>query len=156
MKAQTHETFVRIVGHPAPRDLEWTEFESLWADIADDVEQKSGGRLAVKLNGHREVFHRQHDSCSRTSRSSKATAAGMASQSKQTGTASCVTTSAPPRSPIPRLRCTTPKHAPGTRAPSRTSRFDSLFTVEAPNCNEERDGRSDHNHSQDLREPDGR
>ncbi|MFE7720501.1 hypothetical protein ACFU44_15830 [Nocardia rhizosphaerihabitans] len=61
MNAHTRKTMAAIAGHPAPRDLEWTTFRTMWADIADEVEQESGDRLAVKMNGHREVFHRQHD-----------------------------------------------------------------------------------------------
>lgn len=61
MNSHTRKTLDAIVGHPAPRDLEWTQFVTLWEDIADEVDQESGDRLAVKMNGHREVFHRQHD-----------------------------------------------------------------------------------------------
>jgi hypothetical protein len=50
-----------ITAGRAPRALEWTQFAGFWRDVADDVEQESGDRLAVHLNGHRVVFHRQHD-----------------------------------------------------------------------------------------------
>ncbi|MFF2086176.1 hypothetical protein ACFVVM_20555 [Nocardia sp. NPDC058176] len=61
MNSHTRKTLDAITGHPAPRDLEWTKFVTLWEDLADEVEQESGDRLAVKMNGHREVFHRPHD-----------------------------------------------------------------------------------------------
>ncbi|GGK43783.1 hypothetical protein [Nocardia camponoti] len=61
MNSHAQKVYDEIVGHPAPRDLEWTRFVSMWKDIADEVKQESGDRLAVKMNGHREVFHRQHD-----------------------------------------------------------------------------------------------
>lgn len=61
MNAHTRKTLAAITGHPAPRDLEWTRFVTLWQDLADEVEQESGDRLAVRMNGHREVFHRPHD-----------------------------------------------------------------------------------------------
>jgi len=61
MTTHADKTYARITGSPAPRDLEWTEFISFWQDRADQVEQETGDRLAVKLNGHREVFRRQHD-----------------------------------------------------------------------------------------------
>jgi len=61
VNAHTRKTLAAITGHPAPRDLEWTRFVSLWEDLADEVEQESGDRLAVRMNGHREVFHRPHD-----------------------------------------------------------------------------------------------
>ncbi|MFC6012941.1 hypothetical protein [Nocardia lasii] len=61
MNQHTRKTLASIVGHPAPRDILWTQFISMWDDIADEVDQEHGDRLAVKMNGHREVFHRQHD-----------------------------------------------------------------------------------------------
>ncbi|MGW6624273.1 hypothetical protein ACWF99_23915 [Nocardia sp. NPDC055002] len=61
MNQHTRKTLASIVGHPAPRDIEWTQFITMWDDIADEVEQEHGDRLAVKMNGHREVFHRPHD-----------------------------------------------------------------------------------------------
>lgn len=61
MNGHTRKTYEKIVGEPAPRDLEWDSFVTLWEDIADRVEQESGDRLAVDMNGHREVFRRPHD-----------------------------------------------------------------------------------------------
>ncbi|MFC4376119.1 hypothetical protein ACFO5K_18645 [Nocardia halotolerans] len=61
MNQHTRKTLAAITGHPAPRDIEWAKFITMWEDIADEVEQESGDRLAVKMNGHREVFHRPHD-----------------------------------------------------------------------------------------------
>ncbi|MFD3591519.1 hypothetical protein ACFWU5_02235 [Nocardia sp. NPDC058640] len=61
MNQHTRKTLASIKGHPAPTDIEWTQFITMWEDIADEVEQEHGDRLAVKMNGHREVFHRQHN-----------------------------------------------------------------------------------------------
>lgn len=61
MNAHTRKTLQAIQGHPAPRELEWKKFVTLWSDLADEVEEESGDRLAVKINGHREVFHRPND-----------------------------------------------------------------------------------------------
>ncbi|WP_265443116.1 hypothetical protein [Flexivirga meconopsidis] len=61
MNKHTRETLDKIVGSPAPRNLEWPKFVTLWEDLADEVDNESGDRLAVKLNGHRVVFHRPHD-----------------------------------------------------------------------------------------------
>ncbi len=61
MNAHTRKTYTSIIGTPAPRNLDWDKFVTLWEDIADRVENESGDRLAVDLNGHREVFHRPHD-----------------------------------------------------------------------------------------------
>ncbi|GAA4398099.1 hypothetical protein [Tsukamurella soli] len=61
MNAHTRKTYTSIVGTPAPRNLAWPKFVTLWEDIADRVEDESGDRLAVDFAGHREVFHRPHD-----------------------------------------------------------------------------------------------
>lgn len=61
MNAHNRKTYEAITRGRAPRALEWAQFVSLWQDVADDVEQETGDRLAVHLNGHRVVFRRQHD-----------------------------------------------------------------------------------------------
>lgn len=48
-------------GVRAPRDITWAEFESFWKEVADEVVEEKGDRLAVTMNGHRQVFRRQHD-----------------------------------------------------------------------------------------------
>lgn len=61
MSTHPEKTRERITGHPAPRDVPWTDFIAMWEAIADRVEQESGDRLAVDMNGHRQVFRRQKD-----------------------------------------------------------------------------------------------
>lgn len=61
MTAHARKTYEAILGSPAPRDLEWTQFEAMWRHVAQEVEQESGDRLAVRVHGHREVFRRPHD-----------------------------------------------------------------------------------------------
>ena len=61
MNANTRRTHDAIVGHPAPRDIIWNDFIHMWNDLADEVENESGDRLSVTMNGHREVFRRGHD-----------------------------------------------------------------------------------------------
>jgi len=61
VNSHNRKTRDAILGHPAPRDIEWTQFINMWEDVADDVEQEHGDRLSVSLNGHREVFHRSHN-----------------------------------------------------------------------------------------------
>jgi hypothetical protein len=61
VNAHNRKTYEAITRGRAPRALEWAQFVSLWQDVADDVEQETGDRLAVHLNGHRAVFRRQHD-----------------------------------------------------------------------------------------------
>jgi len=55
------KTYEAITAGRAPRALVWTQFAGFWRDVADDVEQESGDRLVVHLNGRRAVFRRQHD-----------------------------------------------------------------------------------------------
>lgn len=61
MNAHTRKTFQSLTTGKAPRDLEWDAFISLWKDLADEVQNESGDRLSVTMNGHREVFRRPHD-----------------------------------------------------------------------------------------------
>ena len=61
MSDHPQKTKEAILGHPAPRDIEWKHFITMWENYADKVEQESGDRLAVDMNGHRVVFRRQHD-----------------------------------------------------------------------------------------------
>lgn len=61
MNSHTRKTYDAILGEPAPRDLEWRKFVTLWKDIADAVSNESGDRLSVAMHGHREVFRRPHD-----------------------------------------------------------------------------------------------
>jgi hypothetical protein len=61
VNAHNRKTYEAITQGRAPRALEWAQFVSFWQEAADDVEQETGDRLAVHLNGHRVVFRRQHD-----------------------------------------------------------------------------------------------
>ena len=55
MSDHPQKTKESILGHPAPRDIEWKQFITMWENYADKVEQESGDRLAVDMNGHRVV-----------------------------------------------------------------------------------------------------
>jgi len=61
VNAHHRKTYEAITRARAPRALEWTQFVDFWREAADDVEQETGDRLAVHLNGNRAVFRRQHD-----------------------------------------------------------------------------------------------
>jgi hypothetical protein len=61
MDAHNRKTYAALMEGRAPRALEWKQFVSFWQEAADDVQQETGDRLAVHLNGHRVVFRRQHD-----------------------------------------------------------------------------------------------
>lgn len=60
MTSHAEKTRDAILGPEAPRDIEWTRFVQMWEDTADRIEDETGDRLAVILNGHREVFRREH------------------------------------------------------------------------------------------------
>jgi hypothetical protein len=59
--AHNRKTYEAITEGRAPRALEWKQFVGFWQEVADDVQQETGDRLAVHLHGHRAVFRRQHD-----------------------------------------------------------------------------------------------
>jgi hypothetical protein len=61
VNTRIRKTYEAITEGRAPRALEWTQFVSLWQEVADDVEHEKGDRLTVHLNGQRVVFRRQHD-----------------------------------------------------------------------------------------------
>jgi intein/homing endonuclease len=61
MDAHNRKTIATILAHPAPRQLKWEKFLHVFDDVADSVENESGDRLAVEMNGHRTVFHRPHN-----------------------------------------------------------------------------------------------
>lgn len=61
MGSHAEKTRGAILGAEAPRDIEWTRFVQMWEDVADRIEDETGDRLAVDMNGHREVFRRAHD-----------------------------------------------------------------------------------------------
>jgi hypothetical protein len=65
MPSHSEKTRAAILAPRAPRDLEWDRFVEMWQEFADRIEQEPGDRLAVDMNGHREVFHRtDHDDVS--------------------------------------------------------------------------------------------
>ena len=61
MSNHADKTYAKLTGTPAPRNLAWGEFVEFWQARADEAQDESGDRLAVKMNGHREVFRRPHD-----------------------------------------------------------------------------------------------
>ena len=47
MNAHNRKTRDAILGHPAPRDIEWMQFINMWEDVADEVEQEHGHDVAL-------------------------------------------------------------------------------------------------------------
>ncbi|MDJ0685604.1 MAG: hypothetical protein QNJ84_12945 [Alphaproteobacteria bacterium] len=45
-----------IFAHPIPANLSQREVESVVKEMGGDIEQHSGGRVGLRLNGHSAVF----------------------------------------------------------------------------------------------------
>jgi hypothetical protein len=57
------ENFLRTLFHdPVSGNIHWREVESLLRHLGADIEQLSGARLRVKLNGVEGILHRPHHS----------------------------------------------------------------------------------------------
>jgi hypothetical protein len=56
-----HEQLLRTIFHdPINCNIHWREVESLLHHVGADVEQLSGARIRVKLNGSEGILHRPH------------------------------------------------------------------------------------------------
>ena len=56
-----HEQFLRAVFHdPVSGNIHWREVESLLQHLGAEIEQLSGARLRVRLNGVEGILHRPH------------------------------------------------------------------------------------------------
>jgi hypothetical protein len=58
-----HEALLRSLFHdPISGNIHWREIESLLRHLGADIEQLSGARLRVRLNGAEGILHRPHHS----------------------------------------------------------------------------------------------
>jgi hypothetical protein len=56
-----HEQLLRTIFHdPISCNIHWREIESLLSHVGADIEQLSGARIRVKLNGAEGILHRPH------------------------------------------------------------------------------------------------
>jgi hypothetical protein len=56
-----HEQLLKTIFHdPISGNIHWREVESLLAHVGADIEQLSGARIRVKLNGAEGILHRPH------------------------------------------------------------------------------------------------
>jgi hypothetical protein len=56
-----HEQLLRTIFHdPISCNIHWREIESLLNHVGADIEQLSGARIRVKLNGAEGILHRPH------------------------------------------------------------------------------------------------
>ena len=52
----------QVFGQPTPADIRWSDIESMLVAIGCEVQEGSGSRLRLALNGVRAVIHRPHPS----------------------------------------------------------------------------------------------
>ena len=58
-----HESLIRSLFHdPISGNIHWREVESLLRPLGAEIEQLSGARLRVRLNGAEGILHRPHHS----------------------------------------------------------------------------------------------
>jgi hypothetical protein len=58
-----HEQLLRAIFHdPVSGNIHWREVESLLNHLGANMEQTSGARVRVVLNGHEGTLHRPHHS----------------------------------------------------------------------------------------------
>jgi len=58
-----HENLLRTIFHdPISGNIHWREVESLLKHLDADIEQLSGARVRVRLNGAEGILHRPHHS----------------------------------------------------------------------------------------------
>jgi len=58
-----HDNLIRTIFHdPISGNIHWREVESLLRHLNADIEQLSGARLRVRLNGAEGILHRPHHS----------------------------------------------------------------------------------------------
>ena len=66
-----HEQLLRTIFHdPINCNIHWREVESLLSHVGADIEQLSGARIRVKLNGAEGILHRPHHGGNTLDRSS--------------------------------------------------------------------------------------
>ena len=62
MKAKHLKTLEAIYRHPVSGTFKWSAIEALLVAVGAEIEERSGSRVAVILEGQVHVFHRPHAS----------------------------------------------------------------------------------------------
>ena len=60
MNSRQRATLKAIFEHPTRANVRWADIESLLRALGAEVEEGSGSRVRVALNGRRATFHRPH------------------------------------------------------------------------------------------------
>ncbi len=60
MSKKHQKTLQAIFKIPVPRNVKWTDIESLFVAVGGEISEGRGSRVRVMLNGIKAVFHRPH------------------------------------------------------------------------------------------------
>ena len=60
LSSKPARTLAAIFANPVRADIRWADIESLLRALGADIEQGSGSRVRISLNGRRMVFHAPH------------------------------------------------------------------------------------------------
>lgn len=53
-------TLAAVFANPVRPDIRWADIEALFRALGADIEQGSGSRVRIALNGRRMTFHEPH------------------------------------------------------------------------------------------------
>lgn len=62
MNRRHRATLHALFSHPEPANLSGADIKAVLADLGADLEDRTGSRFAVTLNGHTVVFHQPEHS----------------------------------------------------------------------------------------------
>ena len=60
MNKKQRQTLSAVFHVPIRANIIWTDIENLLAGLGAEIEEGSGSRVRIALNGARSVFHRPH------------------------------------------------------------------------------------------------
>jgi len=60
MNSANRRTLASIFSRPTRSDVRWSDIEALVIGLGGEIEERSGSRVAFRLNGRTMVFHRPH------------------------------------------------------------------------------------------------
>ncbi len=60
MKRKHKKTLELIFARPISGNIKWSDIESLFIELGDEISEREGSRIGVKLLGECRVFHRPH------------------------------------------------------------------------------------------------
>jgi hypothetical protein len=60
MNGKHRKTYQKMIQHPRPSNLLWSDVESLLKACGAQITERKGSAISVEMNGHIAVFHRPH------------------------------------------------------------------------------------------------